>query len=461
MKKIILFFLLLSIVALGFSQIEEADDALREERQLVDSLSGDKVKSGWTFGALPAISFDSDLGFQYGALVNFFYYGDEGIRYPDYDHSLYLEWSRTTKGSGINRIAFDSRTLIPGVRVTADLSYLTEKGLNFYGFNGYEVAYNQEWEDDTSDDYISRVFYRHERKLFRFMADFQGKLAGDNLLWYGGINISHIKIASVDIDRLNEGKDPEDILPDTLLLYDKYVQWGLIKDNEAEGGYYNYISGGLIWDSRDNEANPMKGIWSEVVFRAAPGFLGNDDYGNLKLAITHRQYFTIIPKNLSFAYRLGFQSTIAGNASFYSQPLMAYSFYRGVLSQGLGGAKTIRGVLRNRIIGDAFVYGNFEFRWKIIHTQILNQNLYIALNGFFDTGRTLKEYDIDKSGIVMDPGESITDYFDQEDDSFHNSAGGGIRFALNQNFIVAVDYGVALDERDGTSGMYIGLNYLF
>ena len=458
MKKFILSFLFLSFVTLGFSQIEEAEGALKEENHIIDSLSGDIVKSGWTFGPLPVIAFDADQGLQYGALVNFFYYGDEGIRYPDYDHSIYLEWSRYTKGSGINRIAFDSRTLIPGVRFTTDLSYLTEKALNFYGFNGYEVAYVPEWEDDTSADYISRMFYRHERKMFRFMADFQGKLAGDNLLWYGGINISNIKIATVDIDNLNEGKDPEDILPDTNLLYDKYVQWGLIKSNEAEGGNYNYISAGLVWDSRDNEANPMSGIWSEVVVRAAPGFLGNGDYGNLKLAITHRQYFTIIPKNLSFAYRLGFQSTIAGNASFYSQPLMAYSFYKGVLSQGLGGGKTIRGVLRNRVVGDAFVYGNFEFRWKVFHTQIMSQNLYIALNGFFDTGRTLREYDIDKSSI--DPAD-LALYFDQEDDSFHNSAGGGIRFALNQNFIVAVDYGVSLDKRDGTSGMYVGLNYLF
>jgi hypothetical protein len=32
---------------------------------------------------------------------------------------------------------------------------------------------------------------------------------------------------------------------------------------------------------------------------------------------------------------------------------------------------------------------------------------------------------------------------------------------MNQNFIVAIDYGKALDKRDGTSGIYIGLNFLF
>ena len=29
-------------------------------------------KTGWNFGALPAIAFDTDLGFQYGGLVNLF-----------------------------------------------------------------------------------------------------------------------------------------------------------------------------------------------------------------------------------------------------------------------------------------------------------------------------------------------------------------------------------------------------
>jgi hypothetical protein len=32
---------------------------------------------------------------------------------------------------------------------------------------------------------------------------------------------------------------------------------------------------------------------------------------------------------------------------------------------------------------------------------------------------------------------------------------------MNQNFVIAADYGMAGSEQDGTSGMYIGLNYLF
>jgi hypothetical protein len=32
---------------------------------------------------------------------------------------------------------------------------------------------------------------------------------------------------------------------------------------------------------------------------------------------------------------------------------------------------------------------------------------------------------------------------------------------MNENFVVAVDYGMALDPQDGNSGLYIGLDYLF
>jgi hypothetical protein len=52
-------------------------------------------------------------------------------------------------------------------------------------------------------------------------------------------------------------------------------------------------------------------------------------------------------------------------------------------------------------------------------------------------------------------------YFSSEEEGIHSAIGTGLHFALNNNFIVAVDYGRALDERDGTDGLYIGLNFLY
>jgi hypothetical protein len=52
-------------------------------------------------------------------------------------------------------------------------------------------------------------------------------------------------------------------------------------------------------------------------------------------------------------------------------------------------------------------------------------------------------------------------YFQYKAEKLHTSAGAGLRIVMNENFIVAVDYGRALSDQDGKSGMYIGLNYLF
>ena len=84
--------------------------------------------------------------------------------------------------------------------------------------------------------------------------------------------------------------------------------------------------------------------------------MGND-WGFSKLYIIHRQYFTLIEKDLSFVYRLGYQATLSGDVPFFYQSQVITSMLTGATTEGLGGASTLRGVLRNRVIGDAFYYG--------------------------------------------------------------------------------------------------------
>ncbi len=235
-----------------------------------------KTKDGWTFGALPVIAYDTDVGLQYGILVDLYDYGDS--LYPNYKHKLYLEWSRTTKGSGISRFYYDSEYLIPKIRFTADISYLTEQALNFYGFNGYQAVYNASWEDENSPEYKTRVFYRQERKMFRIMASLQGNIlkTNDRLKWIGGLAYFNNKMRSVDIERLNKGKDEDDKLPDVPGLFDYYTDSSdVLTEAEMYGNQISYLKGGLVYDSRDFEAFPTKGIWSEVVLSYAPEFLGD------------------------------------------------------------------------------------------------------------------------------------------------------------------------------------------
>jgi len=55
MKKAVVFSIMILTILLAGAQ----------EKEMV-------TKTGWNFGALPTITFDTDLGFQYGALVNLY-----------------------------------------------------------------------------------------------------------------------------------------------------------------------------------------------------------------------------------------------------------------------------------------------------------------------------------------------------------------------------------------------------
>ncbi|HRX97946.1 MAG TPA: hypothetical protein P5514_13440, partial [Bacteroidales bacterium] len=174
-RKLIVFSVLIALV---WSMVYGQDTISSGEKE-------EKEVKGFNFVPLPVIGYNVDIGFQYGLIVNFFNYGD-GSLYPDYKYSLYTEFSRTTKGSGVNQLFFDSKYLIPGnIRITADLSYLTELTLNFYGFNGYDAVYHPEFIDEGSEEYQSRVFYNQERKFLRFTSDLQGNIGIKNMKWLG------------------------------------------------------------------------------------------------------------------------------------------------------------------------------------------------------------------------------------------------------------------------------------
>jgi outer membrane protein assembly factor BamA len=427
------------------------------------------AKTGWKFGgALPAVTFDSDLGFQYGGLFEFFNYGDGSI-YPDYLDHTYTEISRFTKGSGIYRFMYESNHLIPGIQLASDISYLPDQASHFYGFNGYESVFNKDWMDDKAAGYRTRMFYRFERNQFRFKNDFQGKLSGDHLKWSAGFAFQHFENNSVDVDKLNKGKEVK--LPPVTEepgLFERYQALGLISAREAKGGWVNTLRGGFTWDSRDNKPNPMKGIWTEIGIEAAPGLIGSE-WSFSKLYITHRQYFTLIDEDLALVYRLGYQSTLSGNVPFFYQSQVITSRLTGYSSEGLGGVSTLRGVLRNRVIGEAFIMGNIELRWKPVYFTFLKQDWYLGLDLFYDFGRITKNIKIAENlrntfdSLYNDPvqTENFSDYFNPGKEKLHQSAGVSIMLAMNRNFVIAVDIGKALNKQDGNIGFYVGLNYLF
>ena len=406
-------------------------------------VAADKQKKGFAFGALPAISYDSDLGFQYGALANFYLYGDGSI-FPKYYHSLYTELSTYTKGRVIARIRYDSEFLIPKVRSTVDISYVTDPMSDFYGFNGYQSNYNA---DLAKND---RLFYRNSQYMFRAKADFQGNFNESKFGWVAGYTFYHFNNDTVNNTQLG-------IVKTEKTLFEKYRDWGLINTAEATGGSLNYLKIGLKYDSRDQLASPTIGIFTEAVLQSAPMFM--NDMPHTKLAVIHRQYFTLA-KDLIFAYRLDYQMTLGNeHVPYYAQPELITSYLVAATNSGLGGKSSVRGILRNRVIGNDVAFGNFEFRYKFLRFEWLKQNFYVGTNVFFDSGIILKPIEMNLSSVtVTDKSNYFANY---ETGKLHSAAGAGLKIGWNENFIISVDFGKAFDKQDGNTGFYVGLNYLF
>ena len=500
MKRIFLF-IFVAVLAMSMQA------AKKDKVQVTDSL-GRKVKTGWNFGALPSVAFDADLGFQGGALANIYYYGD-GSQYPEYIHSIYAEAAYTTKNYGIFRINYDSKYLIPNHRLTLDMTYQPDAMCDFYGYNGYQSIYNRDlhkWKKDQSKmgdpaEYQSRAFYKYKRDLFRFAADMEGTIY-KNIKWNAGLGVLGYMIDECDIDMLN-GKnefDPSLPLADQKAmndnvegLYEKYVKWGIIDQAEAHGGWHPYLRAGLTYDSRDQRTCPTKGIYADAFFTytAAFGEQATAGYNHLQFNFNFRHYVPVYRDRVTFAYRVGTQNNIAGKSPFYMNTYLNTLFIQRVMYEGLGGANSLRGIMRNRILANGFAYANIELRTKVAKFDIGNQHFYIGLAPFFDLGVITQPYELDeaaiKEGYLKDVAEALLpshdpnrpvpplqlgEYFALDEEGHidqskvympHMAAGLGLKVAMNENFVLSVDWAMALNKQDNAkwANFYIKMGYLF
>ena len=422
------------------------------------------VKTGWNFGVLPSVAYDADLGLQYGALTNIYYFGD-GSTYPEYLHSFYAEAAYTTKKFGIFRTAYDSRHLIPNHRLSIDLTYLPDQMCDFYGFNGYQSDYNAAYTDGDDPAYISRAYYKYRRDLFRFSADIQGEISKP-LYWNAGVGILSFAVGPVDVDRLNKfTRDEADYLPDTVTLFDHYVQYGYIRPDEATGGTHPYLHGGVTYDTRDRQQNPRRGIHADAFLTYYVGLGSMSEYNNLKFNAAFRHYLPIIENRLTFAYRVGTQLNVAGDCPFYLNTYLNQLYMQRVVYEGLGGANSVRGIMRNRILAPGVAFANVELRTQLFSFKVGKNMFYVGLNPFLDAGMVVQPY----RAVVSDPHTTTpTADLDTSVDTQglydpHIGGGCGLKVAMNDNFVLSVDWATAFDKQDNGkfSNLYIKMGYMF
>ncbi|MBR5603517.1 MAG: hypothetical protein IKW51_04820 [Bacteroidales bacterium] len=462
---------LLSILLMTFAL--QAQDTIqnndKNKKEKIYNEKGELIKKGWNVGPLPVVGYNSDLGFQYGACVDIFNYGD-GSRYPKFDYKMNLEVSAYTKGSVNLRFYGDYYSLIPNSRLFVDAGYFTDKRFEFYGFNGFASPYYNDLYvmnplmENFNADYNS-IFYRMDRKQFRFNSSLRRQFPFGKNLYYGvGLSYFNYNTGRIDIENKEFAYDQQKS------LYELYRESGLIKENEADGGNVTQLKLAFIYDSKNHDSDPTNGAYFEATVTAAPDFIDGDGYSHATFNAVWQQYIPIVKENLTFAYRLVTQNVIAGDIPYYAMFNANMLYYKKMSTDAIGGANSVRGINRNRVIGAGYAWLNAELRWKVTRFQFINQNWNVALNPFFDAGMVTQSYRLEEQEAawsVIEKEYNLSEneknlLYSGEKEGLHTSAGCGLKLIMNKNFIISAEAAKSLDARDGEGlRVYIGFNYLF
>ncbi|MDX1961344.1 MAG: DUF5982 domain-containing protein [Leptospiraceae bacterium] len=224
------------------------------------------------------------------------------------------------------------------------------------------------------------------------------------------------------------------------------------EDSEAgkirgiNGGYVNLARIGLVYDTRDFEPDPAKGIFAEVTHERSDGAWGSD-YNFNRTYGSFRYFYQIFPstfKKLVLATRVSMVNT-NGSAPFFEYRNMWST--EGNLS-GLGGRTTLRGFIQDRFVGPTMGFANFELRWRFFELPGFTFNIAPLL----DIGR---------------PWDSFSDV--KATDKFLYSYGTGLRIIWNQSTIIYLEwarsretkgYGNAAAPFAGTQ-FYLNFGHIF
>ena len=193
----------------------------------------------------------------------------------------------------------------------------------------------------------------------------------------------------------------------------------------------------------------------------------------MSLNANSRHYASIWRKDVVLVYRVGVQTLLAGKSPFYMKGYQKVLFFQRSLYEALGGANSLRGIMRNRILANGVALANIELGKRIVKFDFIRQHFYIGLAPFFDAGMFLQPYqlDTDKLQTVIAENNQNKNVKDAYSDYFtesgiykpHMSAGIGLKAAMNENFVLSVDYALPLDKQDNDKSFnfYIKVGYLF
>ena len=342
---------------------------------------------------LPSASYKDGEGLAAGGQIYFFQYADGAIL--PYKWAATLSAKMSNQGAVSSTLFFDMPNILGSNRRLFFYVEFNRTLLdNFYGL-GNNPDFDPNYTDPAHANFKHENYYYFKSQRPTIRLAMQSPLPIEHMRQIFGLGYSNQKAAPYSLpNKLSE---------------DRPIGFA--------GGNAAMLLYGFIYDTRDQETIPNRGVWSELLAEYASHLQGNTfDY--LRLTFTDRRYVAVRP-GIVYAQRI-IVEPIFGNVPFYDMALINSSY---VSHYGLGGAYSLRGVPRLLFVGQHKILGNFEFRFETLKTKIFKQELTFYMHTFFDAGR------------VWGANEALTLA------AIHSSYGAGLHVRWKKDLVGALDIG--------------------
>ena len=373
-------------------------------------------KGDWEWFALPALNFNSDEGFGYGALLDLYNY--RGGRKP-YRLMIRPLLAFSTKGKRDFTVVIDAPGVLPdGWRVDAFLGREQHLATPWFGVGNNTPKL--ETLSDPPDDY----YYRYGKTQYRVSLNVQRRVSRAARMLVGG-SFADVRTDDIPFDS------------GTTLLHQQLVADQAIANPITPSGKLRSVRAGVVIDTRDREVGPTQGSWIDVLVQRTAA-AGDDVAGSYTRGTVSARHYESITSKLVFAQRLVVQHT-DGDVPFFDLATIQNSSPT-VQMEGLGGSSSMRGVEKNRYTARGIAFANLELRYRFKELRLLGKPAYLVGSAFADAGRVWRG-----------------DLFQGDPGTTHLSGGGGLRLGLGPSFLVAFDVGKSSESTQ----IYIGLGYPF
>ncbi len=243
----------------------------------------------------------------------------------------------------------------------------------------------------------------------------------------GGYEIQHLSYKTfegLEADAIDPNTGETVKAPNGFSLLRRHFDDGLISG--VDGGWVSIIQNALIYDTRDFDPDPTKGVYFEIANEYSSRRIGSQfDFDKLFIQGRYFQRRPIGSRTI-FAGRIGVGTVFGKNSPFFE--------YQDQWSpegsiNALGGRGSLRGYRPNRFLARSMWFANLELRTRLAEANFLRQHWTVNVAPFFDAGTVRDRWqDLNFKGLKT-------------------SYGAGLRIGWNQSTTVFFDYGMSKEDR--------------